>query len=357
MSDILSEVRGRLGLITLNRPAQLNALSLEMIQAITAALTQYESDTAIDAVALVGAGDRAFCAGGDVRALVAGDPQAAETLRSQFFAAEYRLNYLIHTSPKPVIAFMDGITMGGGCGLSLHASHRVATERTLVAMPETVLGFFPDVGATWFLGQLTTPTALYLGLTGNRQNAADCGRLGLANAYLPSNAVGTALDTLAQAGQLEPNDITDILERTGAPMPEDETLPARDDIAQHFSGDAFEDVLERITGAEEPWVVSARQTILAACPTSLRVTFRQMQMAQTLAIEDALALEYQLAIKMTRRLDFAEGVRAILIDKTNDPQWQPATLADIDLGAIDQLFAPEENRSEELNLPPGRSRV
>jgi enoyl-CoA hydratase len=351
MADILTETRGRLGLITLNRPAALNALSLDMIEAVSASFRQFTADPAIDAIAFVGAGDRAFCAGGDVRALVAGDPGDAEQLRRKFFAEEYRLNYAINIATKPVIAFVDGITMGGGCGLSMHASHRVATERTVLSMPETVLGFFPDVGATWFLGQLEPSMALYLGMTGTRLRAADLCKLDLTNFYLPSSAVPAAIDALAAAPSLVSDAVDGILKGLSAPPAGDTQISDRyASIDEVFGQDTFDDLLEALVASTAEWSSDARDVFQRACPTSLAVTYRQIRRGRDADIAEALKLEYCLALRLTRRLDFYEGVRAILIDKTNDPQWQPATLHELDPASTAILLSPAENDTEELSL-------
>ena len=349
-AEVLTETHGGLGLITLNRPKALNALTLGMIEAIEAALARWAADGRIGAVLIQGAGEKAFCAGGDVRAIatVDGSPET-ERLKRLFFAAEYRLNYHIHTYPKPFLALIDGITMGGGCGLSLHGSHIIATERSALAMPETVLGLFPDVGATWFLNQLAGEMGVYLGLSGVRLRANDLVALGLATNFVPAAAGPALIDDLAATG-LDTASIAAALARhagdPGAPV----VAQRQADVDRLFAGATVEAIAAALAGAAQDWALDALQTIRRASPTSLKLTLRQLRGGSGLDLAQMFRIEYRLAVRCTGGHDFPEGVRAILVDKDNAPRWQPDRLEALDAGAIEAYFAPFADPQDELAL-------
>ncbi|MGB8842607.1 MAG: enoyl-CoA hydratase/isomerase family protein [Aliidongia sp.] len=349
-AEVLTETRGGLGIITLNRPKALNALSLGMIEAIEAALAGWAGDARIGAVLIRGAGEKAFCAGGDVRAIATRDGSAeTERLKRVFFAAEYRLNHHIHTYPKPFVALIDGITMGGGCGLSLHGSHVVATERTALAMPETVLGLFPDVGATWFLNQLPGEMGVYLGLSGVRLRANDLVALGMATHFVPSAAISAVIDDLA-AVTLDEASIAVVLARhAGDPGPAT-VAPRQGEVDRLFAGATVEAILTTLEGAEPDWAQEALHTMRRASPTSLKITLRQLRGGRALDLAEMFRIEYRLAVRCTVGHDFPEGVRAILIDKDNTPRWQPARLQDLDAAAVEAYFALFSVPGDELDL-------
>jgi enoyl-CoA hydratase len=352
MSDhVAIETAGRLGLITLNRPKALNALSLEMIEAIRPALDRFEQDDAIDAVLIRGAGGRAFCSGGDVRAVGTAAPgPAAEALSRAFFAAEYALNYRIHRYPKPYIALIDGITMGGGCGLSLHGRYRVSTERTLLAMPETVLGLFPDVGASWILSRLPGELGVYIGLTGLRLRAGDLKVLGLATHHIEASSFDALIEALGTEPTLERAALDGVLSRFAAD-PGGSDLPARQErVDALFSAETMSAIRDNLTSAPEIWAAEALDVVRRASPTSLAVTLRLFRAARTLSIDAVLGLDYRLAIRLTARSDFREGVRSILIDKDNRPDWNPKKLDDVSASSIDALFSPLTAGDIELGL-------
>ncbi|MEI9988302.1 MAG: enoyl-CoA hydratase/isomerase family protein [Aliidongia sp.] len=245
-AEVLVETRGPLGLITLNRPKALNALSGSMIEIIEPALAVWAKDDRIAAVLIRGAGGKAFCAGGDVRAIATGgDSPEARRMKAAYFAAEYRLNYHIHTFAKPFIALIDGITMGGGCGLSLHGSHVVATERTLLAMPETVLGLFPDVGATWFLNRLAGEMGVYLGLSGVRLRASDLVALGMAQVMVPSDRAEALIADLA-AGPLDTAAIDAALARHAGDAGASQVAARQSAVDRLFAGATVEAIAETL---------------------------------------------------------------------------------------------------------------
>jgi len=364
-SSVLVRAEGGLGRLTLNRPRAINALDLGMIRALTAALDAWEGDPDVHAVLLDGEGDRGFCAGGDVRTLheqiVGGDPEAT----GEFFRSEYALNARIAEYPKPVIALADGITMGGGIGLAGHARVRVVTERSKLAMPETRIGFTPDVGGTWLLGRAPGRLGEYLGLTGATVGAADAVYAGFADVIVPSERLGELREALvlrrAQqpgAGTQRPGegDVVERLERflssskggmtTGAPSLE----PARPWIDDAFSADTVAEIVDRLRALASSRTLGERQrdearatadTLAELSPTALAVTLAAVRRARELpSLRDALAQEYGLVMWFaTTQPDLVEGIRAQLIDKDRDPHWKPATIAELEPDAAASALA------------------
>jgi|HubBroStandDraft_1064217.scaffolds.fasta_scaffold00061_44 enoyl-CoA hydratase len=349
-AEVLIEARGGLGLITLNRPKALNALSLGMIEAIETALSGWAEDDRIGAVLIRSGGGKAFCAGGDVRAIAtSGAGPESQLLKERFFAAEYRLNYHIHTYSKPFLALIDGITMGGGCGLSLHGSHVIATERTVLAMPETVLGLFPDVGATWFLNRLPGEMGVYLALCGVRLGANDLLPLGLAGHYVPSEAGAALIDSLAE-GPYDPPTLAATLARHGGDPGGAVVALRRHDVDTLFAGATVAAIAAALAGAGPGWPEEALGVLRRASPTSLAITLRQLRLGRSLDLVRMFRTEYRLAVRCTRGHDFAEGVRAVLIDKDNAPCWQPDRIEALDDAAIAAYFFPFANPDDELGL-------
>jgi enoyl-CoA hydratase len=350
--EVLVETRGGLGIVTLNRPRALNALSLGMIRALDRALIAFAQDDEIGAVLIRGAGEKAFCAGGDVRALVvAPDGIDKARLARDFFAEEYRLNLRIHRFPKPFVALIDGVTMGGGCGLSLHSPLIVATERTMVAMPETVLGLFPDVGATWFLNQCPGEIGICLGLTGRRLKAADLKALGLASHFISSVQVDGLVDALAAAPKFDARVVREVLDAHGQDPGPGTILDDQAAIDRIFASDSIETIIGRLEVETAPWAADALHTIHRASPTSLKVTLRQLRGGRALAdVAAMLQVEYRLAVRSVGGSDFPEGVRAILVDKDNKPAWRPPTLDQVDAARVESFFAPFADPADELSF-------
>ena len=335
--DILFERRGRLGHVRLNRPHALNALTLDMSRRLDRALKDWALDPEIALVAIRGAGERAFCAGGDVRALYKEGPGSPFT--EIFYREEYALNRNIFRFPKPYVALIDGIVMGGGVGVSAHGSHRVVTERTLFAMPETGIGLFPDVGATWLLSRCPGETGLYLGLTGGRIRAADLIALGLAEVMVP----GDRLDALeAELAQVRTRaEIDRVLGAHGAD-PGDRALgPHRGTIDRCFSEPSVERILAALDAEGTEWAHETAATLRTKSPTSLKVTLRQLRLGRTLPdFEAAMRLEFRLVQHFMAGREFFEGVRAVVIDKDQRPRWSPARLEDVTDAQIESYFAP-----------------
>lgn len=337
-ADILFEVRGRLGLITLNRPKALNALTTEMCVALRGQLGKWAGDKAIDAVVIQGAGDRAFCAGGDVVALYESGKAGTADWR-EFFASEYRADAAVYHFPKPYIALIDGITMGGGVGVSVHGSHRIATERTVFAMPETGLGLFPDVGGSYFLPRLPGQTGMYLGLTGYRAKAADAIHLGVANGYVPSERLEALAARLASV-QLPNAKAVDAIVGEFAADPGDPPVAAhRALIDRFFTGPGVEAILMQLLAHGSDWARAQHDTLLRMSPTSLKVAFRQLSEGAGLEFDDCMRMEFRMINRVMAGHDFYEGVRAIIIDKDKTPRWQPAGLEDVSAADVDAYFA------------------
>lgn len=352
-SEILFARNGRLGLVCLNRPRALNALTESMCLALHRALVDWRADPDISAVLIEGAGEKAFCAGGDV-VKVARAAQAGEDGWRGFFIEEYRMNAAIARFPKPYIAFLDGVTMGGGVGISVHGDFRIATERTLFAMPETALGLIPDVGGSYFLPRLPGATGCYLGLTGYRARAADCLLLGIATHFIPSDRLGEAKAALAgsDGNALDHQGVASVLQSFTGDPGEAPLAARRAQIDLHFGQPTLDDILASLAADKDAWAQETLAALMAMSPASLALSFETMRRGAGLGLEDCLRMEFRVVSRIVREdHDFHEGVRAILIDKDRNPKWSPARLAEIDAGFIVHHF--ESLGEDELVLGPG----
>ncbi len=348
-SEILLGRRGGIATLTINRPQALNALTLANYRHIAPALAAWAEDPAVHAVVVRGAGGRAFCAGGDVRAVyeagrgISGDHE----LTAVFFAEEYRLIRDIHRFPKPYLAVVDGITMGGGAGISVNGAYRIATERSLFAMPETAIGLFPDVGATRFLNRCPGRIGYCLGLTGARLKAADLLYCGLATQVVAQDRVEALVTALAGAQWERGGEFAQVdallaeFAADPGPAPLAALQPAVD---RCFAGDSIEAILDALAaeaasgGPDAGWAADTRAGLLAKSPTSLKVTQRQLTVGRDYGVEQALELEYRLTQHFMAAHDFYEGVRAVLVDKDQNPRWRPATLAEVDNAMVGAYF-------------------
>jgi enoyl-CoA hydratase len=344
--EIRFERRGHLGIVTLDRPRALNALSLAMCRAMRAALAAWGQDDAVAAVVVRSAGGRAFCAGGDVRALydLGRDAALAATRdpETDYFRQEYLLDHAVRRFPKPYVALMDGVTMGGGAGISVHGSHAVATERTLFAMPECVLGFFADVGSAWFLARCPGETGTWIALSGARLHAADLLHAGLAAAHVPSDALDGLVDALAAADwATAPQATADAVIRRFATPPGPAPLAGdRAWIDRCFAGDDVARILAALDAEDSPGSALAAAEMRRASPTSLTVTLRLLRFARVATYEAVAAMDYRLARRALEGPDLYEGIRAVLVDKDRAPRWQPARLDQVSAAAIMARFAP-----------------
>jgi enoyl-CoA hydratase/carnithine racemase len=346
-----SEVRNRIAFITLNRPAALNALSLEMIVQLGSALSQFATDPNVNAVLIKGAGEKAFCAGGDIRAIYESYRNAG-SLHRDFFVTEYPLDYLLHSYPKPYIALLDGIVMGGGMGISQGSHMRIVGDRTRMAMPEVAIGFFPDVGASYFLSRLAGSLGPYLALTGVQIRAADALYAGLADVYLPRSSVDLLESELAalrwsdtQRSEARRAAIAGVIQRlaNADPPPAPAPLAAiRPAIDQHFAAASVPALLKSLEGeSRREYTEWARQTIdliNTRSPTMLAVTLEQLKRGKSMSLADCLRMELGLVHQSFIQGDFIEGVRALLIDKDNAPVWRPSRIEEVTDAAVEAMF-------------------
>jgi len=341
-AEILFDRKGSLGLVTLNRPKALNALTLDMIRLLDPQLRAWAADPEVKAVVVRGAGDKAFCAGGDVMKLyLAGkdDPKGRGEIPiiREFFWDEYILNRLIKRYPKPYVALMDGVTMGGGVGISEPGSHRVGTERTLYAMPETAIGIFPDVGGTYYLARQPGQIGTYLGLTGDRLKAADMLYAGAIDAYVPSAKLDALVEDLARTDGA--HDSVSATIAAHAESPGEPPLAAhRAAIDRCFGHDRIEDILTSLAAEGTEWANTVMATLEKMAPVSLKVTLEAIRRGAKLDFEDCMIQEYRLAQSMLGDDNFYEGIRAVLVDKDRNPRWTPARVEDVSDDEVERHF-------------------
>jgi enoyl-CoA hydratase/carnithine racemase len=344
-SEVLSEARNHVALITLNRPSALNALSLGMILALRDLLQRFSEDPDIHAVLLRGAGEKAFCAGGDIRALYHSF-KASTSLHREFFAAEYPVDHLLYEYPKPYIVVMDGITLGGGMGLAQGSRLRIVGERTRMAMPEVAIGFFPDVGGSYFLSRLPGKLGAYLALTGIQIGAADAMYCGLADFHLPPAAVAALSEDFAalQWGDDHGADVRRCIAARQTPASIVASLPAlRAAIDVHFSKPTVRAIIESLErearGDFADWASRTATLMRSRSPTMLSVTLRQLERGAGMSLADCFQMELGMAAQSFVQGDFLEGVRAVLIDKDNAPRWRPARIEEVSEASIDAFFS------------------
>jgi enoyl-CoA hydratase len=343
-SDIATRIEGHAGIISLNRPAALHALTLDMVHAMTEQLLKWQKSRKVKCIIIDHAEGRGFCAGGDIAFLRDSALNDGGTSGRQFFHDEYQLNHLLFTYPKPVVAFMDGITMGGGVGISQPARFRVATENTKFAMPETGIGLFPDVGGGWYLSRLEGRVGPFLALTGARLDGAECFELGLATHYLPSEAIDEAKARIA----VEDIDRIDgILGTVSANPPEARIVGNLFEINRHFASDRFEDIIASLEADNSDWAMKELATLRSKSPQTCKVALRQLAESGALNdFADNMVMEYRIASRVLTRPDFAEGVRAVIVDKDGAPKWDPATPEGVSDELIDSIFAPLPKNEE-----------
>ncbi|MBK6708514.1 MAG: enoyl-CoA hydratase/isomerase family protein [Sphingomonadales bacterium] len=337
-NDILTRIEGHAGIISLNRPGAIHALTLDMVHAMTAALVKWKKSAKVKCVIIDHAEGRGFCAGGDIAFLrISALNDNGESGR-KFFHDEYQLNHLLFTYPKPVVAFMDGITMGGGVGISQPARFRVATENSRFAMPETGIGLFPDVGGGWYLSRLEGRVGQFLALTGARLDGAECLELGLATHYLSAEALAEAKARIAQE---DVERIDGLLGTLSAKAPEARIVGNLFDINRHFASNRYEDILASLDADGSGWAMRELAILRGKSPQTCKVALRQLATSAGLDdFADNMAMEYRIGSRVLIRPDFAEGVRAVIVDKDNDPKWNPATAEGVSEELLDAIFAP-----------------
>ncbi|GAB5352954.1 enoyl-CoA hydratase/isomerase family protein [Qipengyuania sp. 483] len=335
--DLNIHTHDRIGHISLNRPKALHALTLDMCQAMSKALIEWATDDAIEAVILDHAEGRGFCAGGDINLLRHSALNDGGKSGREFFHGEYQLNHQMMTYEKPIVAFMDGITMGGGVGIALPCKYRVATENTRFAMPESGIGLFPDVGGGWHLSRLGGRLGQFLALTGARLDGAETHFAGLTTHYLPAEKLEEAKARIID----NPSRIGGILSELSISAPDARIEANCDRINKHFGSDRYEDILASLDADDSDWAAKELATLRSKSPQTCKVALRQLnESAQLDSFADNMAMEYRIASRVLTRPDFAEGVRAVIVDKTNDPKWNPATPEGVSKELLDQIFAP-----------------
>ena len=332
-SEILFDFSEGIAEVTLNRPRSLNALTLEMVRQLDPQLSLWQEDSRVRAVLVRGGGGKAFCAGGDIQKLY--EDSTGATIRRDFFREEYRLNRRIHNFAKPYIAIMNGITMGGGVGLSVHAKVRIATENTLFAMPETGIGLFPDVGGSWFLPRLPGEIGMYLALTGARLNGADCIYSRICDYFIPSDGHNKLLSILRKGEPI--SDTLMLLCR----------VPAASSLALHreaidrcFSGNSVEEILQNLSGVGSDWAGEQISLISSKSPTSLKISFQQLRRGKRLDFDSCMKMEYRLSQHVMAGHDFFEGVRSVVVDRDNTPKWSPSSLFELSESDVEKYFDP-----------------
>lgn len=353
MSLIQTEIKNKVGFITLNSEQTLNSLNLTMIESLTEVVESWKESADVACIFIQGAGEKALCAGGDVRQLYDNiiaqrevDPTQVPQGNYDFFSKEYALNYTLHTYPKPVIVWGHGIVMGGGIGVMVGASHRIVTERSKLAMPEITIGLFPDVGATWFLNRMPSAYGIYLGLTGARLDAADCRFLGLADYYMESTAKQRVVDALIHANwstSVE-EQVTDILADIAKDyVVGDSQAAAHQLFVEQFEPcttlEEFRAILTNYT-PKDSWIDAGVKSFEKGSPSSAHIIFKQLKDGKAYSLAEVFQTELNLACQCCIHPDFAEGVRALLVDKDQSPAWHPATLEEVTSDWVEGYFKP-----------------
>ncbi|MER6154400.1 enoyl-CoA hydratase/isomerase family protein [Streptomyces sp. NPDC001868] len=348
-APVLLHTAGRAAHLTLNRPRALNALNHAMVRLIDEALTAWEHDPAVETVVITGAGERGLCAGGDIRVVHDDARDGDGTASAAFWRDEYHLNARIARYPKPYVAVMDGIVMGGGVGVSAHGSVRIVTERSRIAMPETGIGFVPDVGGTHLLALAPGELGTLLALTGTQIGAGDALLCGLADHYVPSGSLRDFVDDLADLP------VGAALDRHVRPAPDGELAGRREWIDACFAADTAEEIVRRLLAHGDPAANETAETLLAKSPTAVKVTLAAMRRARRLgSLERVLEQEYRVSCAALATADLVEGVRAQVIDKDRDPRWSPPALADVTDADVERFFAPLGDRELGLAQPDFR---
>ncbi|XP_072197826.1 3-hydroxyisobutyryl-CoA hydrolase, mitochondrial isoform X2 [Excalfactoria chinensis] len=351
-ADVLLQKKGGAGIITLNRPKVLNALSLRMIQQIYPQIKAWEQDPETFLIIIKGTGEKAFCAGGDVRA-IADAVKAGDRLTRDYFREEYTLNNAVGTCKKPYVALIDGITMGGGVGLSVHGHFRVATEKTVFAMPETAIGLFPDVGGGYFLPRLSGKIGYLLALTGFRLKGRDVLKAGIATHFVESDKLPDLEKDLIALKSPSKENIADLLNsyymQTKIDQEKEFVLDEHmEKINSIFSANRMEDIVQKLKQDGSPFAMKQLETINKMSPTSLKLTLRQLREGASLSLQQVFTMEYRLSQACMRGHDFYEGVRAVLIDKDQSPRWKPAALEEVSDEFVDSCFKPLGNNDLKL---------
>lgn len=357
--EVLFTIHGRAGVITLNRPKALNTLNLSMIQEISKTLKMWAFDDRVAFVVVEGTGEKSFCAGGDIRSVYQARLEENLTEKEQeelpskqggrgymdaIFREEYQMNYLISQYPKPYISLIKGICMGGGLGLSILGSHRIITDNTIMAMPETAIGFFTDVGSSYFLNKIPGKIGLMMGITGERLSVGDCLYTGLATHYVPTEQWAHLRQSLlAAVSSEEAKSVIEHLSLMGMPS---ELSALQGEIDTLFSASTLKGVLKNLEYSKLPKAYEWLKGTDTKSPTSMQVIFTLLHKAKRYGVKKSLAMEFRLSQRFVRDYDFFEGIRSVLVDKDNKPQWQPARLQDVKITHMKEYFSPLKDRAE-----------
>ncbi|RMZ93246.1 3-hydroxyisobutyryl- mitochondrial-like [Brachionus plicatilis] len=347
-NEVLFNRINQVALITLNRPKQLNSLNLSMAKQMYAYLEDVENDDSIKAVVVKGAGESAFCAGGDVKSIRELCIQGQQDKAMEFFRQEYKLDFKIANFSKPYVALINGVTMGGGVGLSVHGRFRVATEKTLFAMPETAIGFIPDVGGSYFLPRLEGNIGLYLALTGNRLKGEDVKRTGIATHFIRMSNLNNLEQKIFESNNLSYENIDEILEEVCEKVPGEYDSKK---ISQIFQlNKTIEEMISELEADDSEWSRQQLKLLSKMSPTSLKITLKQLQLGKNMNLKEAFELEHQLCLRFTSfNSDFLEGVRCVLVDKGDKPKWNPSSIKEIDEKTVNWYFDPLPN-DRNINL-------
>jgi enoyl-CoA hydratase/carnithine racemase len=342
--DVLSDIRNHVAFITLNRPAAMNALSLDMIGQLRRVLGDHAADSQVRAVLLKGAGEKAFCAGGDIRSLYQSFRES-DSLHRQFFIAEYPLDYVLYSYPKPYAVLMDGITMGGGLGLAQGSALRIVGDRTRIAMPEVAIGFFPDVGASFFLSRLPGMLGIYLALSGVQIRGTDALYCQLADVYLPASATASLSEELTALNWSDDwaADLRQFIHaRAAVGLPAPTLSVLRPAVDEHFSRPTVPAILDSLAAETRPeyadWAKATAELLHSRSPTMLCVTLRQLQLGKKMSLAACFRMELGMGRHCFEQGDFLEGVRALLIDKDKSPHWSPSRIEDVTDAMVDGFF-------------------
>lgn len=345
--EVLVEASAGVGRLTLNRPKAINALNHGMVRTIAEKLREWSGDDAIAAVVVDGAGERGLCAGGDIVSIYH-DAKDGGSGSQEFWRDEYILNAAIGRYPKPYVAIMDGIVMGGGVGISAHGNVRIVTERSTIAMPEVGIGFVPDVGGTYLLSRAPGELGTHVALTTGRLKAGDAIALGFADHFVPSESLDKFVAAIGTAG------LDDALAEYSRPAPESELLAQQSWIDAAYSAGSVEEIVERLRASDVPEAQATAEQILGKSPVALKVTLRSLRQARRSgSLEEVLDEEYRVSLASLKSHDLVEGIRAQVVDKDRNPQWSPATLADVTVADVDAYFQPLGELELGLAAPQG----
>ncbi|MBX4954972.1 enoyl-CoA hydratase/isomerase family protein [Rhizobium lentis] len=341
--EVIIERQGTAGIIRLNRPRALNSLTLPMIRTLTEVLDGFASESNVASVVITGEGERGFCAGGDIRALHE-SARAGDGLAGTFWREEFRLNHQIASYPKPYVALMDGITMGGGVGLSSHGRHRIVTERTRLAMPETGIGYVPDIGATWLLPKAPGEAGTWLGLTGLDIGAADAIYAGLADLQVASPRLGAVIDALSDLPRgSTASDVDALLQALAEPQGESRLRQNAAVIDRAFGFGSVEEILAALAAEEGEFATETRRVLLTRSPTSLKLALRLLRAGRaSSSLAECLGRELGVCLQMLDNPDFFEGIRAAVIDKDRNPRWSPASVEAVPAETVERFLKPAE---------------